>query len=96
MTAAFLRFRYEKTLSYNHFKHGGPIYINLIEKELIPPYYSYATLHALKNKYCNDEIFVLCGEDTIKDIPNWMHGGKIIEDYDFLIVDRPRNSISSS
>lgn len=67
-----------------------------IEKELIPPYYSYATLHALKNKYCNDEIFVLCGEDTMKDIPNWMHGGKIIEDYDFLIVDRPRNSISSS
>lgn len=67
-----------------------------IEKELIPPYYSYATLHALKNKYCNDEIFVLCGEDTIKDIPNWMHGGKIIEDYNFLIVDRPENSISST
>ena len=72
------------------------IIVSLIEKELIPPYYSYATLHALKNKYCNDEIFVLCGEDTIKDIPNWMHGGKIIEDYNFLIVDRPRNSVSSS
>lgn len=70
--------------------------ISAIEKELIPPYYSYATLHALKNKYCNDEVFVLVGSDTIKDIPNWMHGGKIIEDYDFLIVDRPRNSISSS
>lgn len=72
------------------------IYLDLIEKELIPPYYSYATLHALKNKYCNDEVFVLVGSDTMKDIPNWMHGGKIIEDYDFLIVDRPRNSISSS
>ena len=70
--------------------------IDLIEKELIPPYYSYATLHALKNKYCNDEVFVLVGSDTMKDIPNWMHGGKIIEDYNFLIVDRPRNSISSS
>ena len=67
-----------------------------IEKNLIPPYYSYATLHALKNKYCNDEVFVLCGEDTMKDIPNWMHGGKIIEDYDFLVIDRPKNSISSS
>ena len=71
-------------------------YIDSIEKKLIPPYYSYATLHALKNKYCNDKVFVLVGSDTIKDIPNWMHGGKIIEDYDFLIVDRPRNSISSS
>ena len=70
--------------------------IDLIEKELISPYYSYATLHALKNKYCNDEIFILVGSDTMKDISNWMHGGKIIEDYDFLIVDRPRNSISSS
>lgn len=70
--------------------------IDLIEKELIPPYYSYATLHALKNKYCNNEIFILCGEDTIKDIPNWMHGEAIIQDYDFLVVNRPENSISSS
>lgn len=67
-----------------------------IEKELTPPYYSYATLHALKNKYCNDEIFVLCGEDTMKDIPNWMNGEAIIQDYDFLVVDRPAYSISSS
>ena len=67
-----------------------------IEKNLTPPYYSYATLHALKNKYCNDEIFVLCGEDTIKDIPNWMNGEQIIQDYDFLVVDRPEKSISST
>ena len=78
------------------FYYPKGIGISSIEKELIPPYYSYATLHALKNKYCNDEIFILVGSDTMKDIPNWMHGGKIIEDYDFLIVDRPRNSISSS
>lgn len=78
-------------------KRGIPsIYIDLIEKELTPPYYSYATLHALKNKYYNDEIFVLCGEDTMKDIPNWMNGEQIIKDYDFLVVDRPKNSISSS
>ena len=48
--------------------------MSTIEKYLTPPYYGYATLHALKNKYCNDEIFILCGEDTIKDIPNWMNG----------------------
>ena len=72
------------------------IRVSEIEKELIPPYYSYATLHALKNKYCNDKVFVLVGSDTIKDIPNWMNGEAIIRDYDFLIVDRPKNSISSS
>lgn len=85
------------TFAYSRF---GDIFktilISSIEKELIPPYYSYATLHALKNKYCNDEIFVLCGEDTINDIPDWMNGEQIIKDYDFLIVDRPENSISSS
>ena len=72
------------------------IYVDKIEKELIPPYYSYATLHALNNKYCNDEVFVLVGSDTIKDISNWMHGEAIIRDYDFLIVDRLKSSISSS
>ena len=78
--------------SSNNFKVG----ISLIEKELIPPYYEYATLHALKNKYCNDDVYVLVGEDTLEDIPNWMHGGKIIEDYNFIIVDRPKFSISST
>lgn len=74
----------------------GRTYIDSIETKLTSPYYSYATLHALKNKYCNDEIFVLCGEDTMKDIPNWMHGEQIIQDYNFLVVNRPENSISSS
>ena len=72
------------------------IYVDKIEKELIPPYYSYATLHALKNKYCNDEIFILCGKDTIKDIPDWMNGEAIIRDYDFIVVDRFSWDISSS
>lgn len=80
---------------YN-FNEVAGIHVSLIEKFLIPPYYSYATLHALKTKYCNDEVFILCGEDTMKSIPDWMHGGKIIEDYDFLIVDRPANAISST
>ena len=99
---------YYKEGYYKEYDHGrwieedvpifldGRTYIDSIEKELIPPYYSYATLHALKNKYCNDEIFVLCGEDTMEKIPDWMNGGEIIKDYNFLIVDRPKNSISSS
>ena len=71
--------------------------IDPIEEKLIPPYYSYATLHALKNKYCNDEVFILCGEDTINSIPDWMNGEQIIKDYDFLVVDRPsKDSISST
>lgn len=85
-----------QTIYISCFKIWDNCEISTIEKELTPPYYSYATLHALKNKYCNDEIFVLCGEDTIADIPNWMNGEAIIQDYNFLVVDRPENAISST
>ena len=91
-----LRNQFRGPIPYEFDFEGNICIIDLIEKELIPPYYSYATLHALKNKYCNDEVFVLCGEDTMEKIPDWMNGGEIIKDYDFLIVDRPRNSISST
>lgn len=73
-------------------KKACKVYFSPIEKELIPPYYSYSTLHALKNKYCNDEIFILCGEDTMSVIPNWMNGEQIIQDYDFLICERTKES----
>ena len=91
-----LRNQFRVPIPYEFDFEGNICIIDLIEKELIPPYYSYATLHALKNKYCNDKVFVLCGEDTMEKIPDWMNGGEIIKDYDFLIVDRPRNSISST
>ena len=80
----------EKSILTSAICYWHKIFIDSIEVSLIPPYYSYATLHALKNKYCNDKVFVLCGEDTIEKIPEWMHGEQIIKDYDFLIVDRPR------
>ena len=86
----------EKSILDNFWIERYKVRISPIEKGLISPYYSYATLHALKNKYCNDEVFVLCGEDTIKDIPNWMNGEAIIQDYNFLIVDRFSWDISSS
>ena len=90
------RNQFRGPIPYEFDFEGNICIIDLIEKALIPPYFSYATLHALKNKYCNDEVYVLCGEDTINSIPDWMHGGKIIEDYDFLVVDRPANAISST
>lgn len=95
---------YYKEGYYEEYDHGRwieedvPIFLNgrtcidSIEKKLIPPYYSYSTLHALKNKYCNNEIFILCGEDTMSVIPYWMNGEQIIQDYDFLICERTKES----
>ena len=87
-----IRKRAKIALQYLFNSYCDKIGFDFIEESLIPPYYSYATLHALKNKYCNDEIFILCGEDTIEDIPNWMHGGEILNDYDFLVCDRTEES----
>ena len=39
-------------------------------------------------------ILKLVDRNTIKDIPNWMNGEQIIQDYNFLVVDKP--SISST
>ena len=88
---AFIPYTFEKDFEIYPY-----IIISNIEKELIPPYYTYATLHALRNKYCNDEIFILTTDETLEHIPDWMHGGKIIEDYNFLVVDKPKDSILSS
>lgn len=62
------------------------IKISTIELKLIPPYHKYATLHALKNNYCNDKVFILCEESDLEKISDWMNGGVILNDYDFLIV----------
>ena len=32
----------------------------------------------------------------MNSIPDWMNGEQIIKDYNFLVVDRPKNDISST
>lgn len=60
--------------------------ISTIESKLIPPYHKYATLHALKNNYCTDKIFILCTEKKIKEISDWTNGEMILKEFEFLIV----------
>ena len=75
---------------------GEYVEVDRIEELMIPPFYSYATLHALKTKYCNDTVYLLVGEDLVKEINDWMNGGQILKDWDLLVVDRPNGSLSSS
>ena len=60
--------------------------ISTIELKLIPPYHRYAIWHALKNNYCNDKVFILCTEDSIKEISDWTNGEMILKEFEFLIV----------
>lgn len=75
---------------------GNNVEVDRIEESMIPPFYSYATLHALRTKYCNDETYLLVGEDLVKEIDDWMNGGQILKDWDLLVVDRPDGTLSSS
>lgn len=75
---------------------GKYVEVDRIEESMIPPFYSYATLHALKTKYCNDDTYLLVGEDLVKEIDDWMNGGQILKDWNFLVVDRPDGALSSS
>lgn len=77
-------------------KFGNNVEVDRIEESMIPPFYSYATLHALRTKYCNDETYLLIGEDLVTQIDDWMNGGQILKDWDLLVVDRPSGGISSS
>ena len=42
-----------------------------LEKDIEPPTYSYKVLEKLREIYHNDELFLICGSDTIDAIPNW-------------------------
>ena len=81
-------------------KYGNnSVSIDLIERELESPYYSYKTLSRLKEEYNingDNNLYILCGQDTIDSIPRWKEGEKIIKEWEFLVVDRPEGSISSS
>lgn len=85
------------SLSINDLREDNKynITIDFIERCLDFPYYSYKTLEALKEKYPGD-LYLLCGEDTFNDIPNWYNGSKILKEWTILTVERPEGSISSS
>lgn len=75
---------------------GHNVIVDYTERQLEPPYYSYNTLEQLKKKYKGHDLYFLCGEDTMNDIPNWMNGDKILKEWDFLVVNRPEGSLSST
>jgi nicotinate (nicotinamide) nucleotide adenylyltransferase len=41
------------------------------EKDIESPTYTYKVLEKIREKYPEDELFILCGTDTVEKIPNW-------------------------
>ena len=42
-----------------------------LEKDIEPPTYSYKVLNEIIARYPNDEIFLICGSDTVNGITQW-------------------------
>lgn len=50
---------------------GDKCEVCALEKDIEPPTYSYKVLAKIREKYPNDELFLICGSDTIDAVPNW-------------------------
>jgi nicotinate-nucleotide adenylyltransferase len=50
---------------------GDKCEVCTLEKDIEPPTYSYKVLEKIREKYPNDELFLICGSDTIDAVTQW-------------------------
>lgn len=50
---------------------NGKCEVCRLEEEFEPPVYSYLIIDKAIKTYPNDEISIICGEDTLRKIPHW-------------------------
>ena len=68
---------------------GDKVEVSDIESTFEPPYYSNKPLNYFKEKYKDDELYIICGSDTAEKIPFWKNAEEdIIPHYTILAFDR--------
>ncbi|MCM8818968.1 MAG: nicotinate-nucleotide adenylyltransferase [Candidatus Omnitrophica bacterium] len=55
--------------------------------------YTYETIIEIKKEYTNSEIFLIVGEDSFYDIPNWYRAKDLIKEVVFLVAKRSEKEI---
>ena len=50
---------------------GDKCEVCTLEKDIEPPTYSYKVLEKIREIYPNDELFIICGSDTIDAVTQW-------------------------
>jgi nicotinate-nucleotide adenylyltransferase len=69
---------------------GHPVFqISEIEKDRPGPSFTADTLRALRQQYPDDELFLLIGSDSLRDLPTWYEPEQIAELATLLVVLRP-------
>ncbi len=63
-----------------------------LEKNIDSKSYSYKVLELIKKEYTNDDLFIIAGTDTIKQIPNWKKFNDSIKPY-FKFIEIARGDV---
>lgn len=76
--------------SIKHF--GDKVEVSGIESTFEPPYYANKPLNYFKNIYKDDELYIICGTDTVEKIPYWKNAViDILPFYRLLCLERDEN-----
>lgn len=62
--------------------------LNSIDCMTNPPYYSYNTLKLIKEIYSEEDLYLILGTDTIKELPSWNESEWIINHFRLIEVTR--------
>ena len=51
--------------------------------------YTYLTLRAMQERHPDDELYFICGADSLLKIHTWMHADELLTSYSYIIGARP-------
>jgi nicotinate-nucleotide adenylyltransferase len=75
------------------FDDSVPIKVVDIELKSVKKTQTIDTYNYIKKKYPSKKLIWLFGSDSIKDMPNWNNGDKLLKELNFLVVQRGKNNI---
>jgi nicotinate-nucleotide adenylyltransferase len=70
-------------------KDNPKLFVSDIEFHMPKPSYTIDTLIRLREKYPEDRLFLILGEDNLKSFQNWKNAEQILEQFSLIVYPRP-------
>lgn len=66
--------------------------ISPIERDRMGPSYTVDTIHMFREQFRKeDQLYFICGTDSIADLPNWKYNVELLKCCEFISASRPGN-----
>lgn len=76
---------------------GQPAFhVEEMEKDRPGPSYTVETLHELRQRHPDAELWLVLGADTLQDLPSWVQPARIVAQTGFLVAGRPGARIATA